>query len=40
MQLMAANQAKHFADVLEQNDDAITADVWLQLALFGDVIYC
>jgi hypothetical protein len=40
MQLMASNQTRHFSDVIEHNDDAVTADVWLQLALFGDVIYC
>lgn len=30
----------HFFDVLTENDDATTADVFLQFALFGDVIYC
>ena len=40
MQLMATNEPRHFSDVIEHNDDAVTADVWLQLALFGDVIYC
>jgi hypothetical protein len=29
----------HFADVLNENDDACTGDVFLQLCLFGEVIY-
>jgi hypothetical protein len=40
MQLMADKHDRHFSDLMTGDDDAITADVWLQLALFGDVIYC
>ena len=29
----------HYADALKENDDAITGDVFLQLCLFGEVIY-
>lgn len=29
----------HFADLLSENDDAITADCFLQCCLFGEVIY-
>ena len=29
----------HFADVLNENDDADTSDVFLQLCLFGEVVY-
>jgi len=29
----------HFADVLNETDDADTGDVFLQLCLFGEVIY-
>ena len=29
----------HFADVLNENDDADTGDVFLQLCLFGEVVY-
>lgn len=29
----------HFADVLKENDDACTSDVFLQLCLFGEVVY-
>jgi len=31
--------AKHFGDFLAENDDATTGDVFLQLCLFGDVIF-
>lgn len=37
--LMARNYPRHFADFLEENEDAITADIFLQLCLFGEVIY-
>jgi hypothetical protein len=30
---------KHFADWLSEDDDAITSDCFLQVCLFGDVIY-
>ena len=33
------NVKHHFADVLKDNADATTGDVFLQLCLFGDVIY-
>jgi len=39
MELMAQDYSRHFDDLIQQNDDAITADVFLQLSLFGDVIY-
>lgn len=29
----------HYANLLRENDDAITGDVFLQLCLFGEVIY-
>lgn len=29
----------HYADALKENDDAITGDVFLQLCLFGEVVY-
>lgn len=38
-QLMADKQPLHFKDFAEENSDAITGDVWFQLAVFGDVIY-
>lgn len=30
---------QHFADFLAGNDDATTGDIFLQLCLFGEVIY-
>lgn len=37
--LMYHNHPKHFADFMAENEDAITGDVFLQLACFGDVIF-
>lgn len=31
--------AKHLADIVNENDDAETADVVLQLALFGEIVF-
>jgi len=31
--------SNHYEDFLTENDDAITADVWLQCVCFGDVVY-
>ena len=31
--------AQHLADVLGENDDAITADVVLQMTVFGEVVF-
>jgi hypothetical protein len=31
--------SKHLTDAITENHDAITADVVLQMAIFGDVIY-
>jgi hypothetical protein len=39
MQKMAQDYPHHFDDLIQQNDDAHTADAFLQLSLFGDVIY-
>ena len=30
---------RHYADLMEEDDDLITGDVWLQLAVFGELIY-
>lgn len=38
-EIMLKNFPKHYADILHGNDDATTADVFLQCAVFGDVIY-
>lgn len=37
--LMPAQYPHHWADFLTENEDATTGDVFLQLALFGEVIY-
>lgn len=36
---MAEEYDWHFMDVIMENDDAVTADVWLQCVLLGDVVY-
>jgi len=37
--LMVKNHRRHFADIIGENDDATTADVFFQLAVLGDVVY-
>jgi hypothetical protein len=37
--LMAENHPSHFADFLADNEDADTADVFLQLLALGEVVY-
>jgi hypothetical protein len=37
--IMAEKNASHFGDLISENDDAITADVFIQCVLFGEVIY-
>lgn len=39
LQLMATKYPKHFADIIEENDDGDTSDALVQLSIFGDVIY-
>lgn len=36
---MAAKCPRHFGDLVAENDDAITHDVFIQCVLFGDVVY-
>lgn len=36
---MALNDPKHFADLISENADATTADVFMQHIVFGKVIY-
>lgn len=33
------SEGRHFGDFMSENDDATTADVFLQLCVFGKVIY-
>lgn len=37
--LMALHHPRHFSNIITENDDAETADVFLQLAVLGEVIY-
>jgi hypothetical protein len=37
--LMAENESMHFGHFMSENEDATTADVFLQCALFGEVVY-
>ena len=37
--LMLKNQRRHFADILSENDDAITADIFFQFCLMGELVY-
>lgn len=39
VELMAKNEPRHFSDMVSENDDASTADVFLQLCTFGKTIY-
>lgn len=39
LKLMQEQYPRDYADLMEEEDDAITGDVWLQLAVFGEVIY-
>lgn len=36
---MAKEAPRHYADIVSENDDAITADVFLQYIVLGDIIY-
>ena len=39
MTTMAQKYPKHFADIINENDDAVTGDVFLQCCLFGEIIF-
>lgn len=39
LRLFADNHRRHFNDWVEENDDAITADVFMQLVILGEVVY-
>jgi len=39
LSLFSEKGGYHFKDFLQENDDAMTADVFLQLCLFGNVVY-
>ena len=39
LKVMAKKYSRHFEDFINENEDAITGDVFLQCAVFGEVIY-
>ncbi len=39
LDLMAKDYQKHFSDMINEEDDATTADVFLQLSVFGELIF-
>jgi hypothetical protein len=39
LQIFSDKYPKHFSDFINENDDAITADVFLQCCCFGEAIY-
>ena len=39
LELMSREYPRHWADFLAENDDAETADTFLQLAAFGELVY-
>ena len=39
LELMRDEHPRHYADLMEEDDDLTTGDVWLQLAVFGELIY-
>lgn len=39
LELMSLKHSRHFSDIIEENDDAETSDVLVQLAVFGEIVY-
>lgn len=39
LKIMAEKYPKHFADLVGENDDAMTHDVMVQCCLLGDIVY-
>jgi hypothetical protein len=39
VQLMSEKYPRHYADLINENDDSDTSDVFLQLALFGEIVF-
>lgn len=40
LQLLADKYPAHWSDFMQENEDAITGDLFLQLALFGEEVFC
>ena len=39
LEVMKNKYPKHFNDMIEENDDCVTADVFLQCCLFSEIVY-
>ena len=39
LQIMSQKYPRHFGDFMNENDDAITGDVFLQCCVFGKIIF-
>lgn len=39
LSLMASKAPRHFADLVAENDDAVTHDVFMQMVVLGDIVY-
>ena len=39
LKVMAKKYPKHFNNFIEENEDAITGDVYVQCCLFGEIVY-
>jgi hypothetical protein len=39
LKAMADNAPRHLADLVNENDDAVTHDVFMQMVVFGEIIY-
>jgi hypothetical protein len=39
LRLLAQSFPKHIQDVIEENDDAGTGDAFLQMAVFGEIVF-
>lgn len=39
MTIFAEKYPRHFADMMNENDDATTGDVFLQCCIFGEAVY-
>jgi hypothetical protein len=39
LEVMSRDYPRHFKDFINENDDAITADVFVQCVCFGEVVY-
>lgn len=38
-ELLLKNFAWHFANIIDETDDAETGDVWFQMAIMKDIVY-